>query len=67
MSIWRGLLGLPACDLAHEKTAQAVNAYRANFAKPGNPNDGVLPDWLCCRGADDQLMCADLVEQTAHP
>lgn len=74
---------LPGASTADEEMAQAVNAYWTSFAKSGDPNDGVLPDWPRYNSTDDQLMNftvdgprpmadpwrtrLDLVEKTAHP
>lgn len=41
---------------ADEKTAQAANAYWANFAKTGNPNGDGLPAWPQYDAQKDVLM-----------
>jgi para-nitrobenzyl esterase len=45
-------------DLApeDEATAQAANAYWANFARTGNPNGPGLPNWPAYDAKSDQLM-----------
>ncbi len=45
-------------DLApqDEATAQAANAYWANFAKTGDPNGPGLPTWPAYRAATDQII-----------
>jgi para-nitrobenzyl esterase len=41
---------------ADKKTAEAVNAYWASFAKTGSPNGAGRPAWPVCKGACDDLI-----------